>query len=317
MKNLFATSLALLLTITPTLSIADQSPIIGYAERFQPIIAKNGMVVSQEVIASEVGRDILKMGGNAVDAAVATGFALAVTLPRAGNLGGGGFMLVHLAEQDKTIAIDYREIAPAAAHKDLYLDENGDVQKSLATHSHLSAGVPGTVAGLNYALSNYGTMTLKQVIAPAINLAKNGVQVTHSKRFAIKRRSKTLQANPASKKKFFKSDGSLYQVGETWKQNDLAWSLEQISENGTDAFYKGEIADKIVADMKQNKGLITHKDLAGYQVKEREPVFGNYRGYRIATMPPPSSGGIHLIQMLNVLEGYWILYRCAHSRRHA
>lgn len=304
MKLTTSTLFILLLFIQSFNVLADQAPIIGYAERFQPAIAKNGMVASQEIVASQVGRDILKKGGNAIDAAVATGFALAVTLPRAGNLGGGGFMVIHLADENKTVAIDYRESAPAAAHPDIYLDENGNVLKDLATHSHQSAGVPGTVAGLSYVLSKYGTMSLKQVMAPAIKLARKGVTVSYSQSHAINNRKKVLQSNPASREKFYKKDGSAYQIGETWKQKDLAWSLKQIARHGPDAFYKGVIAKKIVADMQNNNGLITSEDLANYQVKEREPIIGNYRGYTIATMPPPSSGGVHLVQMLNVLEGF-------------
>ncbi|MBL4895219.1 MAG: gamma-glutamyltransferase, partial [Emcibacter sp.] len=286
---------------------ADKTAIIRYDSQHHPVIGTNGMVVSQRALASQVGSDILKAGGNAVDAAVAVGFALAVTLPRAGNLGGGGFMLVHLAgkgenSKGKTIALDYREMAPAAAHRDMFLDKDGNVDPKMARFSLLSAGVPGTVAGLSYALKTYGTMSLADVIEPAIQLAEKGITVSYDL-------SKTLKSRPHLRTKsscliYFKADCTPYEAGEILVQNDLAWSLRQIQKHGPDAFYEGDIAQKIVREMKQGGGLITLQDLANYRVVERKPVSGNFNGYEVVSMPPPSSGGVHIIQMLNILDHF-------------
>ncbi len=285
-------------------SEASKTPsIIDYQSIHHPVIARNGMVVSQHYIASRVGRDILQQGGNAVDAAVATGLALAVVLPRAGNLGGGGFMLIHSAKDNKTIAIDYREMAPLKAHRDLFLDENGDVDNMKARFSHLSAGVPGTVAGLDLALKMYGTMSWPELIEPAIKLAEEGFEVTWDLAANLENRSSSMQA-ATTRKAFYKADGTGYQQGETLKQPDLAWSLKQLQKNGKKAFYEGEIAERLVADMEKNDGIISLQDLANYQPKVREPLKGDYRGYQVVTMPPASSGGVHLLQMLNVLEQY-------------
>ncbi|WP_204602123.1 gamma-glutamyltransferase [Paremcibacter congregatus] len=284
-------------------AVANDTPIITYQERFIPVIAKNGMVASQERMATEVGVEIMRQGGNAVDAAVAVGFALAVTLPQAGNLAGGGFMMVHLAEENKTIAIDYRELAPRAAHKDVYLDAAGQVDQDRLRFSHQSAGVPGTVAGMVHALEKYGTMELRQVIAPAIRLAEQGFDMPYWLEISLGSRQERLQKDPAAGAAFFHENGRVYAMGERFRQPDLAWSLKQIRDHGRDGFYKGAIADKIVANMEKNNGLITRVDLANYKVVERTPIRGTYKGYEIATMPPPSSGGIHLVQMLNMLEG--------------
>lgn len=288
-----------------------EPPIIDYRYRFHPVVGDAGMVVSQEALASAVGARILERGGNAVDAAVATGFALAVTLPQAGNLGGGGFMLVHLAETDKTIAIDYREVAPAAAHRDLFLDAEGQVDARLARFSHRSAGVPGTVAGLIHALERHGTMPLAEVLAPAIALAEEGILVTRPLAFSLMEAKSRLQ-NAAAAEYFLQPDGTPLAVGQRWRQADLAGTLRQIAEGGRGAFYEGAIARKIVAEMVAHDGLITAADLAGYRVVEREPLWGRYRGYQIATMPPPSSGGVHLVQMLNILAG-WDLAAQGHN----
>jgi len=255
-----------------------------------------------------VGSDILGNGGNAVDAAVATALALAVVLPRAGNLGGGGFMMVYLESLDKTIAIDYRERAPAAAHRDLFLDENGNYDKQKAQFSLLSAGVPGSVAGLYYALTKYGTMSWKEVIAPSILLAEKGFVVPHDLANTLSSSTyrKRLTSNPAAAKSFYKKNKDLYSAGEFLRQPDLAWTLKQLSKYGPDAFYKGAIAKKIVKEMKKNGGLITADDLENYVVAERVPVKGTYKGFDIVSMPPSSSGGMHLIQMLNMLESYSI-----------
>ena len=281
-------------------------PIIEYKSVNHPIISDNGMVVSQRMIASEVGADILRQGGNAVDAAVATGLALAVVLPRAGNLAGGGFMVIHLADQDKTITIDYREKAPALAYRDLFLDENGNYDKKKAQFSLLSAGVPGTVAGFHHALINYGTLSWKEVLQPSIALAEDGFSIPHDLEniLASKRYRARLSADPAASKVFYKEDGSLYKAGETLIQTDLATTLKALSEFGPDAFYKGDIAKLIVKEMERNGGLITLEDLARYNVLERPPLIGQYKDFKIVSMPPSSSGGTHLIQMLNMLEEF-------------
>ena len=281
-------------------------PIIEYKSVNHPIISDNGMVVSQRMIASEVGADILRQGGNAVDAAVATGLALAVVLPRAGNLAGGGFMVLHLADQDKTITIDYREKAPALAYRDLFLDENGNYDKKKAQFSLLSAGVPGTVAGFHHALINYGTLSWKEVLQPSITLAEQGFSIPHDLEniLASKRYRARLSADPAASKVFYKEDGSLYKAGETLIQTDLATTLKALSEFGPDAFYKGDIAKLIVKEMERNGGLITLEDLSRYNVLERPPLIGQYKDFKIVSMPPSSSGGTHLIQMLNMLEEF-------------
>jgi len=281
-------------------------PIIDYQSIHNPVISTTGMVVSQRRVASEVGADILRKGGNAVDAAVATGLALAVVLPRAGNIGGGGFMLVYLKSLGKTIAIDYRERAPSAAHRDLFLDDKGNYDKKKAQFSLLSAGVPGTVAGMHHALTKYGTMSWEEVIAPSIELAEKGFSVPHDLANTLSSSTyrKRLSSNEAAAKSFYKSDKSLYRAGDIFKQEDLAWTLKQISRYGPDAFYEGAIAKKIVKEMERNGGLITAEDLQNYIVAERTPVKGTYNNYKVVSMPPSSSGGIHLIQMLNMLENY-------------
>ena len=282
---------------------AEPAPIIRYNSIHHPIVGEQGMVATQHRLASEVGADILAAGGNAVDAAVAVGFSLAVVLPRAGNLGGGGFMMIHLADKKDTVALDYREMAPAAAHRDLFLDSEGNVDKNKARFSHAAAGVPGTVAGLLEAHKKYGKLALKQVLTPAIEQAENGFVVTQdlSNKLA---NYKHLKKNPETLKAYYKKGGEAYRAGERLRLNDLAWSLKQILKHGEDGFYKGAIADKIVAEMERHGGLITHQDLANYRVVTRAAVTGQYRGYEVASMPPPSSGGIHIIQMLNMLETF-------------
>lgn len=295
-------SLFLLLVLCIFTANASQDTIIRNETLFHPVTGKLGMVSTQEAVATEIGLDILKKGGNAVDAAVAVGFAMAVTLPKAGNIGGGGFMLIHLADQ--TIAIDYREMAPAAAHKDMFLDTDGTVNNELARNSFRSAGVPGTVAGLLHALNQYGTMKREEVLAPAIKLADEGFTLSYELALELEGRRKQLSRSAAGKRKFFKADGKSYKAGEIFKQKDLAWSLKQISKHGKQAFYEGKIAKRIVSSTEAHDGLITLRDLKNYEVKEREALVGTYRGYEIVSMPPPSSGGTHLIQMLNVLEKY-------------
>lgn len=298
---------ALLLTAV-TIAWARDAAIISERDVFHPVIARNGMVATQDARATRIGVDILKRGGNAVDAAVAVGFALAVVLPRAGNIGGGGFMLVHTAASGETAAIDYREMAPAAATRDMYLDASGDVDKQRARFSRLSAGVPGTVAGLALALERYGTMDLAELMAPAIALAREGITVTPQMSRALRERQARLARHPTTARIFLEADGSAPASGETLVQEDLARSLSLIAEQGPDAFYRGDIAEKIAADMAANGGLITKRDLESYQAIVREPVHGTYRGHDVYSMPPPSSGGVHVIQLLNVLEDYPIAF---------
>ena len=298
--------ISIFLTLSFESLLANTLPIIEYNSINHPVISKTGMVVSQRHKASEVGAEILRKGGNAVDAAVATGLALAVVLPRAGNLGGGGFMVVYLKDKDKTIAIDYREKAPSEAHRDLFLDKNGNYDKQRAQFSLLSAGVPGTVAGLYLALTKYGTMTWQEVLEPSIKLAEEGFMIPHdlANILASPRYKKRLSSNAAAAKSYYKKDKSNYQAGELLKFPDLAWTLKQLSANGPGAFYEGEIAKKIVKEMKRNQGLISAEDLKNYKAVERSPVEGTYKDFRIVSMPPASSGGVHLIQMLNMLEEY-------------
>ena len=276
----------------------------GRLDTIHPVVAENGMVASAEAVATRIGVDVLKAGGNAIDAAVAVGFALAVTLPGAGNIGGGGFMVIHLAATGETVAIDYRETAPAAASRDMFLDPAGAVDRGRALFSHASVGVPGTVAGLALALERYGTISLAEALAPAIRLADDGIVVSRTLAGSLAAREKRLKRWPASAAQFFQTDGTPYRAGDRLRQPDLARSLAAIAADGADAFYRGAIAARIVADMAANDGLITLADLNGYRAVVRAPVAGSYRGYRILSMPPPSSGGVHLIQMLNILEGY-------------
>ena len=271
----------------------------GAANRAGEISSK-GMVASRSSWASQVGADILSEGGNAIDAAVAVGFALAVTYPSAGNIGGGGFMVINLAD-GRVVTNDHREKAPAAAHRDMYLDANGEVIKGLSTASHLAVGVPGTVAGLIDVLARHGTMSLAEVIEPAIRLAEEGIELDRDLAGQFARRLKDF-APYASSMAVFSKDGEAYAVGEVFKQPDLAATLKRIKKHGRDGFYKGETADLIVAEMTANDGLITHDDLAAYESVWREPIRGTYRGHEIVSMPPPSSGGVLLVQMLNMLE---------------
>lgn len=296
-------AMALPLLSSPSL-YADEAPIFSQMATAQPVWAKHGMVASQETLASRTGVEILKQGGNAVDAAVAVAFSLAVTLPRAGNIGGGGFMLVHLAKENKTIAIDYREMAPSKAKKDIFLDENGDAVQKLSREHGLAVGVPGTVMGMSLALEKYGTMSLAQVTAPAIKMAQEGFSVTPDLAQSLAGLKRRMAQWPTTAAIFYKHDGSDYQVGDILKQPELAHSLRLIAEKGTKGFYEGETAVKIVNAVQDAGGIMTLDDLKHYKVVEREPVRGEYRGYQVVSMPPPSSGGVHIIQMLNVLQQF-------------
>lgn len=302
MKNLPTTLLSIGAMIASIIAPAvAQTPTLGSALHHANA-GRGGAVAAEEKIAAQVGAEILGRGGNAVDAAVATSFALAVTFPRAGNLAGGGFMMIYEQESNNTVAIDYRETAPAAATADMYLREDGSVDQKAIGYSHLAAGVPGTVAGLLYALEKYGTMSRKQVLAPAIRLAKDGYPLPYFAAAMLSEYRAQLSENPAARAEFYKSDGSAYLPGEKLKRSDLAKTLKAIERHGRDGFYTGWVADAIVADMAANNGIITHNDLIDYKVSEREPIWGEYRGYKIASMPPPSSGGILLVEMLNMLE---------------
>ncbi len=296
-----------LFLIVFAVSAHGQEPILNFQNRFLPEVARNGMIASPEKLAAEAGVDILRRGGNAIDAAVATGFALAVTYPRAGNLGGGGFMLIHLEEADRQTFIDYRETAPAAAHRNMFINEEGAVDRNLEFFSHQSAGVPGSVAGMIHALEKYGTMSLRQVLQPAIELADKGFPISFALDSELAGRQERLLKNPEAKRLFFQEDGSRHPVGDILRQPDLAWTLKQIRKRGSKGFYEGAVAERIVADMQANNGLITLEDLAGYQVVEREPVRGSFRDFEIVSAPPPSSGGVHIVQILNILEDYPLL----------
>ncbi|GEP09578.1 gamma-glutamyltransferase [Methylobacterium gnaphalii] len=289
----------------PTPGSLGTAPLQAEDARILPVLASHGMVSSQEEHATRIGVDILKRGGNAVDAAVAVGFALAVTLPRAGNLGGGGFMLVHLADRNETVAIDYRETAPAAATEDMFLNAEGEPDKAASTRTGKAVGVPGTVRGLAEAHRLYGSekFTLAELIAPAEKLAREGIPVESGLADSLPRASGLLGQWPSSRAIFFDGDRVLPR-GATLVQKDLAGTLHAIAEQGPDAFYTGEIAERIAAAVRGAGGIMTAADLATYKPETRKPVRGTYRGYDIVSMPPPSSGGVHLIEILNILEGY-------------
>ncbi|MEL4339455.1 gamma-glutamyltransferase [Shewanella xiamenensis] len=300
---ILAIAMALPLLSSPTLH-AEEPSIFSQMATAQPVWAKHGMVASQETLASRTGVEILKQGGNAVDAAVAVAFSLAVTLPRAGNIGGGGFMLVHLAKENKTIAIDYREMAPSKAKKDIFLDENGDAVTKLSREHGLAVGVPGTVMGMSLALEKYGTMTMAQVTAPAIKMAQEGISVSPDLAVSLAGLKHRMSQWPSTAAIFYKADGSDFQVDDILKQPELAHSLQLIAEKGTKGFYEGETAEKLVKAVQEAGGIITLEDLKHYKAVEREPVRGQYRGYEVVSMPPPSSGGVHIIEMLNVLQQF-------------
>jgi gamma-glutamyltranspeptidase/glutathione hydrolase len=268
---------------------------------FHPVVASNGMVASEQELASRIGLDILKSGGNAVDAAVAMGFALAVALPNAGNIGGGGFMMVHDAKTGKSVALDFREVAPSKATRDMYLDAQGKVIDGKSLYTHYAVGVPGTVAGMEHALKRWGSLPLSRVVAPAVALADKGFPVSETLAKILQQEQKNMGRWPATQAIFWKN-GAPLKRGDALVQKDLAQSLRLIGEQGAKAFYEGAIAQKIAAEMAPHAGALSLQDLKNYKVVEREPVRGSYRGYQIVTMPPPSSGGAHLIQILNMME---------------
>jgi gamma-glutamyltranspeptidase/glutathione hydrolase len=265
----------------------------------RPVHGSHAMVASVHGIASQVGADIMRAGGNAVDAAVATGFALAVVHPQAGNIGGGGFMLIRMAD-GATRFVDYREKAPAAATANMYLDEKGDVIPDASLIGYKSISVPSSVAGMVYAEKKYGKLSLAQVMAPAIKLARDGFPLAWEDARDLRDKDLTKFADS---KRIFQRDGHYYEAGEVLRQPDLARTLERIAKNPDD-FYHGALAREIAAAIQKGGGLVTYGDLAAYEVKEREPIRGTYRGYDIISAPPPSSGGVALIEILNILEGY-------------
>ncbi|GGY65366.1 gamma-glutamyltransferase [Marinobacter zhanjiangensis] len=273
-------------------------------ERHHPVPGSHGMVATSHPTATRVALTVLKNGGNAVDAAVTAGFALAVTQPRSGNIGGGGFMLYAPGDEGPVQAIDYRETAPTAATRTMFQDSEGNVVTRRSRFSHLASGVPGTVAGLALALEEYGTITLAEALKPAIALARDGFEVPHRFTEGLEQARDRLQPWPATRATFYRDDGSAPQPGERFRQPDLAATLQRIADHGARDFYQGETARLIVEEMERGGGLITLEDLAAYEPVTREPVAGNYRGYDIFSMSPPSSGGAHIVQILNVLEGY-------------
>jgi gamma-glutamyltranspeptidase / glutathione hydrolase len=263
------------------------------------IRAKHGMVVSSHHLASQVGVDVMRSGGNAIDAAIATGLALAVVHPSAGNIGGGGFMVVFTKNGEIT-TFDFREKAPQAAHERMFTGDG----KTNHHEGYQSVGVPGTIAGFDLALRRLGTKKWRHLTAPAMKLAEHGFPLSASQADAFAKLKTDWQKYPASAKSFLKRDGQLLKPGEIWKQPDLAKTLRRIQRHGADGFYKGETAQRMAADMRKHGGLITEKDLATYQAVEREPIHGAYRGVDIYSMPPPSSGGVAVVEMLNILETY-------------
>ncbi len=287
----------------PQERLVEQSTGIPAA---QVATGSHGMVASQDERATLIGLEVLEKGGNAVDAAVAVGFALAVTLPRAGNIGGGGFMVVHVAEGNVNAAIDYRETAPAATTPGVFLGPDGQADPARSRDSGLGVGVPGTVAGLSVALRRFGSrkFTLADLLAPAVRLAREGIPIRDDLLDSLQRGEKRLSRWPSTKRIFLKPDGAAPTAGDKLVQAELADVLESIGREGPRAFYIGPVADKIVASVRAAGGLMTRTDLENYMPVMRDPVSGIYRGYRVVSMPPPSSGGVHLIEMLNILEGY-------------
>jgi gamma-glutamyltranspeptidase / glutathione hydrolase len=275
-------------------------------DRVRAVAAEHGLVVAQDKVAARIGADFLKRGGNAVDAAVATGFAMAVTYPRAGNIGGGGFMVIHLADRKQDIAIDYREMAPAAMTRDIFLGADGKPDPAKSCDSALGIGVPGTVAGLALALAKYGSgnFTLAQLLQPAIDLARDGFVVADDLADTLPNAYPRLGKWPASAKIFARPDGSSLSEGDRLVQSDLSTTLAAVAAQGPRGFYEGPVAEKLTKAVTDAGGIMTTEDLKKYQAVVRTPVRGTYRGYDIVSMPPPSSGGVVLIETLNILEGF-------------
>ncbi|MBR0840132.1 gamma-glutamyltransferase [Bradyrhizobium liaoningense] len=288
--------------IAAALSICLVTSSPTRAASVAPVAAENGMVVSAQHLATQVGVEVLKRGGNAVDAAVAVGYALAVVYPAAGNLGGGGFMTIQLADGRKTF-LDFRETAPKGATANMYLDKDGNVIKGISTKGHLAVGVPGSVSGMEYAREKYGTMKRADLLAPAIQFAEQGFALDQGDIDLLLTATKDFQDDPASAA-IFLNNGQPFRVGEKLVQSELAKTLREISSKGTDGFYKGWVGSAIVASSQAGKGLITQDDLDGYKTRELAPVECDYRGYHVVSAPPPSSGGVIICEILNILEGY-------------
>lgn len=286
-----------------TFAKAKADLLLETTERFHPVTTRNAIIATQNTYATEVGLEILKKGGNAIDASVAIAYTLAVTLPYAGNIGGGGFMLYWDNKKQRAYFIDYRETAPAQASKDMFLNKDGSINKYLLTNSYLSSAVPGTVAGLSLALEKFGSMPLKELLQPAIKFAQDGVPVSLISSTYLEAIKDRLQTNAASRA-IFMPNNHLLKFGEALIQADLAKTLQRIANNGPQEFYSGQTAQMIVADMQKYGGIISLADLKNYRAQIMEPVRGTYRGYTIFSAPPPSSGGITLIEMLNILENY-------------
>ncbi|RWO21100.1 gamma-glutamyltransferase [Mesorhizobium sp.] len=303
-RTLIALSLSLTLTFAPLAAALAASP--------QPAKGEHGMVVTAQHLASEVGVEVLKKGGNAVDAAVAVGYALAVVYPNAGNIGGGGFMTIRFKDGRSTF-LDFRERAPLASTKTMYLDKDGKPVKGASLDGYLAVGVPGSVAGFETAREKYGTLTRQDLMAPAIRYARDGFVLEQGDVASLEGGAARLAKDPAAAAIFLKPDGKPYAVGERLVQADLAASLSAISERGRDAFYKGPIADGIVKASAQKGGILAKADFETYAVRELEPVTCNYRGYEITSSPPPSSGGVIICEILNVLEFYPLSYLGAGS----
>jgi gamma-glutamyltranspeptidase/glutathione hydrolase len=299
MKKSYLISIFLASLLCNGLIQARTQTTLDYQSRIHPEIASDFMVVTQNKHATEVGYDILRKGGNAVDAAVAVGFALAVTLPRAGNLGGGGFILIYDKESDAISAIDYRSAAPSSATSDLFLEKDKVIR-----FGHLVNAVPGSVAGLLKAHKDHGSLPLDDLLKPAISLAKDGFEVTHDLNYVLEWGKESMLANQASKDKFYDLNEAPVQVRSILKQPNLAKTLFKIGKKGSEIFYKGEIAKWISEESLSSGGLITMEDMASYKAKLREPIETSYRGYRVVTMPPAASGGLVLLQTLNILENF-------------
>lgn len=299
MRSLAKTILAVTLSLSLGIAIPNQ----GFTASPAPVQADSGMVVSAHKLASEVGIDVLKKGGNAVDAAVAVGYALAVVYPSAGNIGGGGFMTIRLKD-GRTSFLDFRERAPLASTKTMYLDAAGNVVPGLSTASYLAIGVPGSVMGFERALTRFGTMSRADLMVPAIRLARQGFVLEDGDIATLAGGAKKLGKDPAAAAIFLKDGKQPFEEGDRLIQTDLADSLALISKDGPDAFYKGPIADKIVKASMANKGILAKADFEQYKVRELSPIKCSYRGYEVISSPPPSSGGVILCEILNILEGY-------------
>ena len=302
-RRLWRATAALMLFLLASSTNANEQAILE-GERFHPVQGSQGMVATSHTLATEVALKVLKDGGNAIDAAVTAGFALAVTQPRSGNIGGGGFLVYSPGNGDAPEAIDYRETAPAAATETMFQDQDGNVVSERSRFSHKAAGVPGTVAGLALALERHGTLSLSQALAPAIRLAREGFVVPHRFTAGLEQARDRLERWPATRTTFYKKDGSAPQPGEVFRQPELADTLQRIAKQGVKGFYEGETAQLIVAEMRRGEGLITLEDLRNYEPAVRQPVHGTYRGFDIYSMSPPSSGGTHIVQILNILEDY-------------